>query len=88
MRYAARRDESEDDIVRALEQMGFHVARVSAPGFPDLCLSRAGRWFLVECKTDKGRLTKAQTLFHAAARAPIPILCTVDQAVAWARGIA
>ena len=87
MRWAARRDQSEDDIVLALEQMGFHVERVSAPGFPDLCLSRAGRFYLAECKTGKGRLTKAQTFFHAAARAPIPILRTVDQAVAWARGL-
>lgn len=88
MRWAARRDQSEDDIVLALEQMGFHVERVSAPGFPDLALSRAGRWYLAEVKTGKARLTKAQVVFHGAARAPIPILRTVDQAVAWAWGLA
>lgn len=87
MRWAARRDQSEDDIVLALEQMGFHVEQVSAPGFPDLVLSRGGRWYLAECKTGKGRLTKAQSVFHAAARAPIPILRTVEQAVEWARGL-
>ncbi len=87
MRWAARRDQSEDDIVLALEQMGFHVELVSAPGFPDLALSRAGRWYLAEVKTGKARLTKAQVVFHGAARAPIPIFRTVSHAVEWARGL-
>lgn len=88
MRWAARRDQSEDEIVLVLEQHGFHVEKISAPGVPDLILSRANRWYLAEVKTGKARLTKAQTFFHAAARAPIPILRTVEQAVAWARGLA
>lgn len=84
-RYAARRDTTEADIILALEQMGFHVEQISAPGIPDLILSRAGQWYLAECKTGKGRLTKAQAVFHSAARASIPILRTVEQAIEWAR---
>ena len=86
-RYAAKRDTTEPEIIMALEQMGFHVERVSAPGFPDLALSRGNRWYLAECKTGKRRLTKAQTYFHAVAKAQIPILRTVEQAVEWARGL-
>lgn len=86
-RYKAQRDTTEPDIIMALEQMGFHVEQISAPGLPDLLLSRAGQWLVAEVKTGKGRLTKAQHVFHGAARAPIPILRTVEQAVEWARGL-
>lgn len=86
-RYAARRDTTEPEIIMALEQMGFHVEQISAPGLPDLLLSRAGQWLVAEVKTGKGRLTKAQHVFHGAAKAPIPILRTVEQAVEWARGL-
>ena len=86
-RYAARRDTTEPEIIMALEQMGFHVEQISAPGLPDLLLSRAGQWAVAEVKTGKGRLTKAQHVFHGAAKAPIPILRTVEQAVEWARSL-
>lgn len=86
-RYAAKRDTTEPEIIMALEQMGFHVEQISAPGLPDLLISRGGQWYVAECKTGKRRLTKAQHVFHGAARAPIPILRTVEQAVAWARGL-
>ena len=86
-RYAAKRDTTEPEIIMALEQMGFHVEQISAPGLPDLLLSRAGQWLVAEVKTGKGRLTKAQHVFHGAAKAPIPILRTVEQAVEWARGL-
>lgn len=86
-RYAARRDTTEPEIIMALEQMGFHVEQISAPGIPDLLMSRAGQWYVAEAKTGKSRLTKAQHVFHGAAKAPIPILRTVEQAVEWARGL-
>jgi choline dehydrogenase-like flavoprotein len=50
-----------------------HDARRSEPGFPDLVLVKAGQpvW-LVECKTETGRLTQAQTTWldtlHASAQ--------------------
>ena len=86
-RYAARRDTTEPEIIMALEQMGFHVEQISAPGLPDLLLSRAGQWLVAEVKTGKGRLTKAQHVFHGAAKAPIPLLRTVEHAVEWAKGL-
>lgn len=41
----------------------FHAfdARKSSPGYPDLCLAKTGRpVLLIECKTDRGRLTPTQ----------------------------
>lgn len=87
MRRAAKRDITEPEIVGALEQMGFVVDRVSAPGFPDLVLSRGNRFWLVECKTGKGRLTKAQTYFHGRHKAIVPILRSIDDAIEWSKTV-
>jgi hypothetical protein len=86
-RYKAQRDATEPLIVTAFEQMGFSVTRLSANGLPDLLLSRAGEWHLIECKAGRNGLNKAQNVFHDAARAPIPIIRTVEQAVEWARNL-
>lgn len=40
-------------------------SRRSEPGFPDLVLVRGARLMFVELKTDKGRMTEAQLLWHA-----------------------
>jgi len=82
-----KRDDVEADIIGVLHQMGFQVERLSGPGVPDLLLSRAGRWLVAEIKGPKGRLTKAQTIFHQQARANIPILRSVEQAVEWSRTV-
>ena len=82
-----RRDLVEEDIITTLERCGFHVERISAAGIPDLLLSRGGRWFVAEVKGAKGRLTKAQNIFHQQARAPIPILRSIEQAVEWSRSV-
>ena len=83
MRRAARRDTTEPEIVAALEGMGYVVDRVSAPGFPDLVLSRGNRFWLAECKTGKGRLTKAQNYFHDRHKAVVPIFRSIDDVIAW-----
>jgi len=38
-----------------------HDSRKSEPGFPDLCLVRGDRLIFAELKTQRGRLTAAQT---------------------------
>lgn len=86
--YGARRDGNEDEIIDALESLGFHVEPVSEPGVPDVILSRRGRWFLAEVKSLKGRETKAQTSFRSRARAPIPIFRKIGDVIAWERGLA
>lgn len=83
LRYNARRDSNEASIIEALERMGCHVEQISGPGLPDLLVSRAGRWYVAEIKTAKGRKTKAQNKFAEAARAHVEILRTVDDAADW-----
>jgi hypothetical protein len=50
MRRAARRDDNEAEVVRALEQAGAAVQRLSEPGCPDLLVSFRGVLSLLEVK--------------------------------------
>jgi len=63
----AKRDENEKLIVEALERAGAFVNRVSSKGFPDLLVIYQRAIYLLEVKTDKGRLTDAQIDWHAVA---------------------
>lgn len=64
-----RRDANEGQIVDALEAAGAKVARLSAPGVPDLLVSfRNGArrdLCLLEVKTKAGKATQAQREFEA-----------------------
>lgn len=60
MRHAARRDDTEPDIVKALEIAGWTVIRLSDKGAPDLLAIRRGRLVPIECKSPGGTLTPAQ----------------------------
>jgi len=90
-----RRDHAELAIVQTLEARGFHVDRVSAPGFPDLVVTRKTRmhpggdvcgavWF-VEIKRPKGaRFTAKQIQWRSRWQGPPPItLSTIEQAMAF-----
>lgn len=59
-----RRDENEDEIVRALKRVGASVELISAPGVPDLLVGFRDGTFLIEVKGEKGRLTDAQKRFR------------------------
>jgi hypothetical protein len=65
MRTAAKRDVSESEIVDHLEAVGCTVYRMDRP--VDLLVhipgDQFGRAVLFECKSDGGRLTKAQKEF-------------------------
>lgn len=87
LRRDARRDANEPDLIKALEQLGFHVERLSGIGIPDLLLSRGRLWYTAEIKVRKGRETQAQKDFRARAKAPIPIFRTIDDVIAWERGL-
>lgn len=87
MRRAAKRDLAEPEIVETLENLGFVVDRVSAAGFPDLVISRNNRFWLAECKTGKGTLTKAQTYFHGRHLCTVPIFRTVEDVLAWSKTV-
>ena len=56
-----RRDANEAPIVKALEQVGAIVKRISAKGVADLLVLYKGRIYLLEVKMPKtGRMTPAQ----------------------------
>lgn len=67
MRRAARVDETQAAIVKALRKAGCQVQSLAAigKGVPDLLAARASRIWLIECKTGRGDLTPAQRAWHA-----------------------
>lgn len=85
MRHAARRDDSEPAIVKALELAGWTVVRLSDKGAPDLLAIRKGRCVPIECKSPGGTLTPAQeTAFQrwVAAGMPVHVAHTPAEALA------
>jgi hypothetical protein len=40
------------------------VTRLTGRGIPDLLVGWCGRWVLLECKTEAGKATEAQQVFH------------------------
>jgi hypothetical protein len=56
-RYAAKRDQSERDILKALSAVGADYLLLDAV---DVLVWYRGNLHLLECKTGKGRQTKSQ----------------------------
>lgn len=72
-RFAARRDDNEDPIVRALRHEGCFVTQMSEGGLPDLLVWTPflDRWVILEVKRPKKKLRPKQEAFfelHVAAR--------------------
>jgi hypothetical protein len=72
MRYAARVDANQNEIVSVLRAAGATVHSMAAlgDGFPDLLLGHAGKTALIEVKDgskvpSKRKLTPDQQAFHA-----------------------
>jgi hypothetical protein len=66
MRYAAKADANQGEIVQVLRQVGalvFHTHQVGG-GFPDVVVLFRGAVHLVEVKTPGGKLTKAEQEWH------------------------
>lgn len=83
MRRAARRDESEPEIVLALEAVGATVQRLSATGVPDLLVGwRRGMW-LLEVKLPLTPRAAVQPGRHLGSKGGVGDM-TADQ-VAWWR---
>ena len=79
-----RADDNQGPIVAGLRAIGVHVAITSqvGDGFPDLVVSYRGWWSPIEVKGSGEGLTDDQIVFHKKAQAPIPIVETVDEAIA------
>lgn len=75
MRRAAKRDDNEALIVRALGSAGWTVVRVSDSGAPDLLCARMGELRLVEVKGPKGTLTPTQEVaFERLSKSGVTVL--------------
>ena len=61
MRHAARTDDCQADIVKALRAVGAGVYYLKLP--LDLLVCFKGRTLLLECKDDDGRISKVQAEF-------------------------
>ena len=55
-----KRDTAEKPIVDALRAAGAIVRHIGGTGNPDLLVCWQGHWTPLECKTGKGKTTKAQ----------------------------
>ena len=81
-------DANQKEIMKALEQVGCTIEDASSmgKGFPDLIVGRAGVTYLLEVKSEKGKLNPTQTEWHdewrgqkAIVRSPIEAIQVVCQ---------
>ena len=83
-----RRDNAEPSVIEALQALGFVVSFLSQKNRPDLLVSRGSAWYVIEVKTGKGKEKPGQVAFRTHhAPAPVPILTSVDDVLAWERGL-
>lgn len=88
MRRAAKVDRNHGEIVKALRAVGAGVCDLSAvgQGCPDLLVSWGRCWYLLEVKDgakspSRRKLTPDQQAWHAAHRAQVHIVETVEDAL-------
>lgn len=81
MRRAARVDDNQDEIVKALRQIGVSVEHIKKP--VDLLICHLGKTALMEIKNPDGRdeLTKEQVEFIARWPGEIHVVRSVEQAL-------
>jgi hypothetical protein len=82
-RHKNRRDANEADLVAELRAHGFSVYMMDQP--LDLLVGYAGRTYLVEIKTEKGKLTDPQLEFLAHWRGDATVLRTSTDVKLFAR---
>lgn len=64
IRRAAKRDDSEAEVITALRRGGATVQQLSGEGVPDLLVGLRGVNFLVEVKTGNAALKPSQVEWH------------------------
>ena len=91
MRYFAKSDVKQPEIVAALRKAGASVCITSkfGKGFPDLIAGYNGANYLIEVKSDKkvshrskGKLTPDQEDWHGAWRGQIAVVESAEEALA------
>lgn len=85
-RYAAKVDANQNEIVKGLRQIFgdecvFDLSAVGS-GCPDVMIGVRGRTLLMEIKTDKGKLTTDQQIFHRTWMGQVDVVRTLQEALA------
>lgn len=88
MRLRGRSDNNQQKIIEALRKSGCFVQVLSAVGngCPDLLVSRAGQWNVLEVKNGKlppshRRLTEDELDWHSKAGAPVHVVLDAGEAL-------
>lgn len=80
---AAKVDANQAEIVKALRKCGISVQSTASmgKGFPDLVAGKGALTWLIEVKSEKGKLTQDQVEFISAWRGKVHIARSVDDAL-------
>lgn len=80
-----KKDANQEEILRALEQVGCSIIDASAVGggCPDLVVGRAGVTYLIEIKNPntKGKLNKLQQRFFDTWKGQVDVAYTIEDAL-------
>jgi len=81
--HSGRVDNTQAEIIRALEQAGMRARSIAVVGngFPDLLVRWRGRTYLLEVKTGNARLTAAEEQWRETWPGHYAIVRTPDEAV-------
>ena len=77
MRWDAKADQTQQEIMRAVREFGGEVQSLHrvGQGVPDLLVAYQGQWFLVECKSyDSVELTPKEAEWHERFSRHAPVL--------------
>lgn len=88
MRYAAKCDRNQPEIVATLRKMGCTVAHTHmvSKGFPDVAIGYAGQTFLAEIKDgdlppSQRKLTPDEEVFHDTWKGHVTILESINDVI-------
>ena len=74
-----RRDKNEREIISALRAAGYSVAQLHGDGIPDLLVGKDDKNWLFEVKSESGKLTDSQILWHNQWLGQVDVICNVAQ---------
>ena len=78
-----RTDSNQAQIIAALREFGASVQDLSSvgKGCPDLAVGFGGKTFLMEVKTDKGKLNPREEKWHSSWRGSVHIIHDILEAI-------
>jgi len=74
-----RSDANQDDIVKALEKIGCSIYKIGRP--VDLLVGYRSRNYILECKSDTGKLTPFQKSFFETWKGQVRIVRSPEEAI-------